>query len=169
MSFIEDLKASSAIGSGDYDKAIEIYKRKLKENNKDNLALVMIAYCYEWKDDMEKAIEYANKALVADPTDFLMLLLAARYWSAKKDIDKTYHYACRAIENPPEMLPDMPEWLFWLFKPLFLIPKFRNLDKRMKKDINKHQQRKFKNLKWAKKYKRWYEAKYGPGEEKPVH
>lgn len=169
MSFNEDLKASSAIGKGDYETAIEIYKNKLEDDEKDYFALTMLANCYEWKEDMEKAIEYANKVLVTNPTDFSMLFLAARYWSSLKDIDRTYHYACRAVENPPEVLPEIPRWIFWFFKPLSIFPRFRNLEERMKKDVAKHKLRGMDDLKWAKKYKKWYEVKYGTGDEKSIH
>jgi len=164
-----DIKAAKAVGSKDYDTAIEIYKGKVEENETDSFALSMLAHCYEWKKDMESAIEYANRVLGVVPTDFSMLLLAARYWSRQTDNDRTYHYACRALEHPPEPSPEIPQWNFWILKPLSVFPKFRNFEKKAKKDMARHEMKDKDNLKWAKEYKEWYEIKHGPGEEKSIH
>ena len=57
MSFSKNLKASAAIGAGDYETAIDIYEKKLDEDADDYLSLTMLAQCYEWKEDMDTAIE----------------------------------------------------------------------------------------------------------------
>ena len=169
MSISEDVIAARAVGSQDYDTAIAIYKKKLAADAKDSFSLSMIAHCYEWKKDMETAIGYANKVLVEDPTDFSMLLLAARYWSGIEDIDRTYHYACRALDNPPEAIPEIPKWVLRIFRVFSIIPKFRNFDKKAKQDLARLNKEDKDNMEWAEEYKRWYEAKYGPGAKKSLH
>ena len=169
MNIRDDIKAAKAIGSKDYDTAIGIYRKRVEGDEKDSCSLAMLAHCYEWKGDVGSAIEYANRVLVADPTDFSMLLLAARYWSAKHDEDRTYHYACRALDNPPNTNPEIPKWVFWILKPLYIFKKFRNFEEKCRKDFEKDENKDKENLDWAREYKRRYEARYGGDEKKFVH
>ena len=54
------MRAARAIGNGDFDAAIGTYKETLAKDERDTLALNMIAQCYEWKGDLNNAIQYAN-------------------------------------------------------------------------------------------------------------
>ena len=156
------MSAAKAAGAGDYDAAIDLYKKSLIKDQKDIIALNMIALCYEWKGDLENAVQYANKSLAINPIDFDMLMLAARYWRKMNDDDKTYHYACRIIENPPEPFPSIPKWLFWVVKPLSLIFKgLRNIEERSTNDFAENERNNAKGVEWAKEFKIWYESKHG--------
>lgn len=161
MSFSEDIKASRAIASSDYDTAIDIGSSRLEKDKADLASLYMLASCYEGKGDKERAIEYANKALVVDPNNFYTLMIAARYWLSLNDADRTFLYVCRIVDNPPIQVSENSEWVFWLLKPLSIFRRFRHLEKNMKRDLLKANVSVKNNLKWANKYKTWYEENHG--------
>ena len=162
MSFRDEMRASKAIGSKNYDAAIEIYKKKIEANPIDYIALSMLAHCYEWKDDRETALEYANKQLAQYPKDFYTLILAARCWSEKDNEDQTYNYACRALENVPRSEPeDMSMVTYFVFKLLSVFKKFRKLPSKARESNLAFMKHYKENLEWARQYKQWYEAKHG--------
>ena len=169
MSFNEDIKASKAIGSGDYNTAIKIYTSRLEKDENDLISLQMLACCYEWKDDKERTIEYANKALVVDPNNFSMLMVAARYWLSLNDADRTFLYACRVVDNPPIQVPEIPKWVFCILKPLSIFRRFRHFEKNTKMDLSKNDERDEDNLKWANEYKVWYEENHENKQNKTFH
>ena len=111
------MRASQAVGSKNYDAAIEIYKKAIETDPADYFALSMLAHCYEWKGDGETALNYANKQLAQYPKDFYTLILAARCWAKKDNEDQTYNYVCRALENVPRAEPeDIPKITYLIFK-----------------------------------------------------
>ena len=162
MTFFDEMRASKAIGSKNYDVVIEVFKKRIEINEADSEALSMLAHCYEWKGDKETALEYANKQLSQNPKDFYMLLLVARYWFEKNNEDQTYNYACRALENVPRAEPeDIPKALYFILKLLSVFKKFRRLPSLAKKgDLNfkKHYK---ESIQWAWQYKQWYEKNHG--------
>jgi tetratricopeptide (TPR) repeat protein len=151
---------AQAIGATEYNVAIQVLEQALKKDNTDYFAMSMLAQCHEWSDNMDCALDYAQKLLDNEPDNFSMLLLAARHWQRKGNEDRTYLFACKALVNPPPPMPEAPQWLFWLFKPLSLIPKFRNFEMSAKSDFEKLDHENIKNLIWAEQYKAWYEDKY---------
>jgi tetratricopeptide (TPR) repeat protein len=160
------MNASKAIGSKNYDIAIDIYKKRLEADESDLFALSMIAHCYDWKGDREIALKYANKLLAQDPTNFEMLLLAARYWSHNNNEDQTYSYACRALENVPHSKPDdIPIWVYWLLKFLSIFKRFKRLESRVKESGLKYEKYHKDSIEWAWQYKKWYEEKHGSTKE----
>jgi tetratricopeptide (TPR) repeat protein len=160
MSYLEELKASKAIGAGNYDIAIDLYKKRLEEDESDQDALSRLAMYYEWKGDMESAIQYANKRLAHNPRDFHTLLLAARYWSKNGNEDQTYNYACRALENVPRAKPhDIPKVIYWLCKFLSIFKRFRGLYSEAKRSQSGYEKYYKENIEWARQYKEWYESK----------
>lgn len=159
------MRASKAIGSKNYDAAIEIYKKKIEADPADYFALSMLAQCYEWQGDRETALEYANKQLAQYPKDFYTLILAARCWSEKDDEDQTYNYACRALENVPRSEPkDMSRVAYFIFKLLSVFKKFRKLPSKAKESNLAFLTHYKESMKWAWQYKQWYEAKHGTNE-----
>ncbi len=159
MSFLEMMKASSAVGTKNYDAAIDACKRMLDEDKEDYFATSVIAVCYEWKGDIAQAIIYADKLLTRFPNDLEMLLLSARYWAKSGDEERTYQFVRRALENSNEKTYEIPKWPFKLMKPLSVFKKFRGLEERAKKDEKNYQKNREEQLNWAKQYKAWYESK----------
>ncbi len=161
MTLLDEMRASKAVGSKNYDVAIEIYKKRLEADETDSFALFMLAHCYEWKGNREAALEYANKRLAQDPKDFYTLLLAARYWSDKNNEDQAYNYACRVLENVPRAEPeDIPKVLYFILKLLSVFKRFRRLVSKAKEgdlEFKKHHK---ESIEWAWQYKQWYEAKH---------
>jgi tetratricopeptide (TPR) repeat protein len=161
MTFFDEIRASKAVGSKNYDVAIEIYKKRLEADERDSFALSMLAYCYKWKGDREAALEYVNKRPAQDPKDFYMLLLAARCWSEKDNEDQTYNYACRAIENVPRAEPeDIPKLIYFMLKPLSIFTRFRRLASKVKESDFKFKKHYRESIEWAWQYKQWYETKH---------
>ena len=158
MSFQEQIKASKAIGAGNYDAAIAAYKRILEEKKDDPFALSMLAFCYEWKGQSGRAILYADKVLARFPDNFDMLLISARYWSESDD-ERAYQFVCRALENTAQAASDFPRWLLWLMKPLAIFKKYRGLEEKARGDATAHKKYKEEHLNWAREYKAWYELK----------
>jgi len=162
MTFLNDMRASKAIGSQNYDVAIEEYKKRIEADETDSFALSMLASCYEWKGDKETALQYANKQLAQNPKDFYMLLLAARYWSDKKDEDQTYNYACRALENVPRTEPgNISKMTYFIFKLLSVFKTFRKLPSKAEEGHLKFKQHYKESIEWAWQYKQWYESNHG--------
>jgi len=161
MKFSDRMRASKAIGSRNYDLAIEEYKKIIAADEKDSFALTMLAACYEWKGDMETALKYANQTLAQNPKNFYMLLLAARYWSNKDDEDQTYNYACRALENVPrEEFENIRKVINFIFGLCSIFKKYRGLEARAKKDEIEFKKYYKESIEWAIQYKQWYEAKH---------
>jgi tetratricopeptide (TPR) repeat protein len=163
LNISKQLKASKAVGAKNYDLAIEQYIKILESNQKDQFALTMLAHCYEQKGDKVNALNYASRVLDQDPRDFEMLLLSARFWSELGDEERSYNYACRVIENAQEFTPAPPTWLLRLLKPLSIFKKFRGIENKAKIDWSNHANYKKDSVKWAKKYKEWYELKHSNG------
>jgi hypothetical protein len=160
MSYLEELKASKAIGAGNYDIAIDIYKKRLEADESDQQALSEIAMCYGWKGDMESSMQYVNKLLAQNPANFHMLLLAAKYWSSKSNQAQTYNYACRALENVPSSKPeDIPKVIYWLCKFLSIFKRFRGLYSAAKRSQSGYEKYYKENIQWARQYKEWYDSK----------
>lgn len=159
MSFREKMIVAKAIGSRNYSGAIESCKRMLSENEEDYFAIALLAYCYEWGDDIANSIIYADKYLARFPNDVDMLLLSARYWATSGDEERSYDFVCRAIENRLETPKEIPNWLFWLIKPFSILNKYRGLEKNAREGVQLNKQWKEDNLEWATQYKEWYESK----------
>jgi len=159
LSFRENMIAAKAIGSKNYPAAIESCKRMLSENEEDYFAIAMLAYCYEWGGDIANSIIYADKYLSRFPNDLDMLLLSARYWSTSGDEERSYNFVCRAMENRTEKPTEIPNWLFFLLKPISILKKYRGLETKAKEGVQIDKQWKTDNLEWARQYKTWYESK----------
>ena len=160
MSFRDQMIASRAIGSKNYDTAIDAYKRLLIENKEDYHATGMLAFCYEWKGDIAQAIIYADKFLTRFPNDLQMLLLSARYWAQSRDEERTYSFVCRALENANEETHEIPRWPFKLLKPLSIFFKrLRGLEEKAERGEQINKKYREDQLNWAKQYKAWYESK----------
>ncbi len=169
MAFLDDMRASkaigSAIGSKNYDAAIEICKKKLQTDPADSFALSSLAFCYERKGDRETAMEYVNRQLAQYPNDFYMLLIAARYWSEKENDDQTYNYTCRALENAPRGEPDdVPKVAYFIFKVFSIFKKYRKLPHKAKESNLAFKQYYKESIEWAWHYKQWYEEKHASNE-----
>lgn len=159
MPLLNRAKVSKAIGSGDYDAAIEACRQMLADDKEDYFALSTLAFCHEWKGDTGRAVFYADRLLARFPNDLDMLLLTARYWSESGDEERTYRFVCRAIEHSAEKTPGIPSWLFWLMKPLTILKKFRDLEDQARYDIQGCRKYRVDHLIWANEYKTWYEWK----------
>jgi tetratricopeptide (TPR) repeat protein len=163
MNFFNNMRvrAAKAIGSRNYDAAIEAYKKMLETDEPDSYALTMLAVCYESKGDMETALKYANQELAQNPKNFYVLLFAARYWSNKDNEDQTYNYVCRALENvPSEEFENIRKVINFIFRLCSIFKKNRGLEARAKKDeitVTKYNK---ETIEWAIQYKQWYEAKH---------
>lgn len=154
-------KAEKAIRKKDYDSAIKIYTEVLEENENDSTALSWIAHCYEWKGDLGQAVIFAERYLKHNSSDFDMLSLVNRYWSGKEDKEKIYQFACRLIENAPDRLPDMPNWIFWLLSPLILLARLigvKDFKERTNQVLLSRNREIEKSLEWARKTKTLYET-----------
>jgi tetratricopeptide (TPR) repeat protein len=153
-------EASRAIRNKDYSYAIELYKDALKENEKDEDALMLISYCYEWKGDLEKASSFADKYFEFDPSNFQMLSLALRYASQENDRQKMYQLACQFLENPPSQLQAPSSWMYWLFSPITFLLKIIgvNAKKDLQHFLTENNQALNETRAWAKQYKTYYEA-----------
>ena len=157
MHFFDEMKVTVAIGSSNYSKAIKICLELLERDPRDLFALEMLASCYDWTKNVDLAFEYSERAIEINPNDLSMLMLSAKYWISKNDYEKAYLCACKMNEAKPVELPSLPEWLIYLFKPLSIFPKFRNIDKAVKQDIDHSKDPNRKEIEWALKYKEWYE------------
>ena len=160
MTFLDDMRASKAVGAKNYNVAIDLYKKRVEADKTDSFAISMLAFCYEWPDNMEFALKYANKQLSQDPTDFHMLLLSARCWDELNDEKQAYIYACRALENIPQSEPkDMPKLGQMILKLLSIFKRYRGIDTRAKEGDLEYAKYHKECIEWARKYKQWYEDK----------
>lgn len=154
------MTASRAIGTKNYDTAIDAYKRLIDENKDDYHAIGMLAFCYEWKGDIAQAIIYADKFLSRFPSDLQMLLLSARYWAQSGDEERAYQFVNRALENSDEKTHEIPRWPFKLLKPLSIFfKKLRGLEEKAERGEQINRKYREDQLNWAKEYKTWYESK----------
>ena len=160
MHFIDELRVSVAVGSSNYSKAIEICQKLIEKDHGDLFALEMIASCYDWTKNVDLAYEYSEKALAISPNDLTMLMLSAKYWINKSDYEKAYKYACQMQEVKPIVRLSIPAWVLYFFKPLSIFPRYRNIDKAVKQDIEYSKDPNRKEIEWAEKYKKWYEENH---------
>jgi len=151
---------TKAIKVRDYDKAIVIYKKALRQQENDLSLLRGIAKCYDWKGDLENAYSFADQVLAINPNDFDMLLLACKYWFEKKNEDKTYKYVCKILTTTPKKYTNELKLAFWIAKPLSIIFKsLRDTNKELASSFSEHGDRNVEVIDWAKKFKEWYESK----------
>jgi len=162
-------QAVKAEGAERYAEAIDIYESMLEKDENDDVALKLIARCHERVGDITSALKYANKSLSANPNDFSTLILAARCWNEAGNNEKTYEFACKAVENHPDEYPEIPKWVFFIFKILSIFPRFKNLGKRAARDIEGHNNYDDKAYEWAEKFKKWYESNRDHIKDKTLH
>ncbi len=160
MKFAENIKASKAIGADDFDTAIQIYKKRIENDETDIVSLKMIANCYCWKDDDENSFYYATKALKIEPEDFNMHFLVAMYWLSRKENKNVYKSVSLALENPPEVISKLPKLTILIVKLIGCIFWFKkkNLSKSIDDYCNSYNEENEAKLKWAREFKDWYES-----------
>lgn len=157
MNFKAQMEAGKTVGSKDYNAIIELFEARLKADDKDLQALMMLATYYDKVGNSEAAIESATKALAILPTDFEMLVLAAGHWHEQKDHERAYHYVCRAVENPPKTGPGVAKLILPILRVVSVFKKYRNIEKRAREEMANHEHNARARLDWARGYKSWYE------------
>lgn len=159
MSYLDNVKASKAIGAKKYSVAIEIYERMLATDKNNPYTLSMLAICHEWNGQKDLAFKYANQRLAQDPDDFQMLLVAARYWAEHNNVEETYNYACRILEVPPPVeAADMPKFVILVLRLLSKLKKYQGIVTRADEGTTEYNKNIRESVDWAKKYKEWYES-----------
>ena len=159
MRYLDNMRASKAIGAKKYDVAIEIYKRMYEEDKNDPYALSMLAICYEWNDQKDLAFNYANQRVSQDPNDFQMLLVTARYWAANNNSKETYNIVCRILENAPSVeTANMPKLFIAVLRLLSKFKKYQGIESRAIEDTEEYNKDIRESIAWAKKYKEWFES-----------
>lgn len=169
MRFRTAIKVGKAAGSKDYNAIIELFEARLKADEEDLQALMMLAQYYEKSGHSDASMEHATKALAIVPTDFDMLMLVASYWHEQKDHDRTYHYVCRVLDSSPQRAPGMVKKLILsMLKMLSSFKKYRHVEQRAKEELANHEHNSKACLDWAEAYKTWYEERHA-AESHTVH
>lgn len=158
LGFKEGIRLARATGSGDYASQIEICEGQLERDPKNFAALAQLARCYDQIGKPDLSIELANRALEELPANFAMLIHAAKYWARSEDAARAYHFCCRAVESGPDQI-ELPGWVSLAFRLISILPKYRDLERRMVEDQQRSKKRDETDYRWALGYKLVYESR----------
>ena len=172
MTFLQQCRASAAIGRGDYSGAAQLYTTMLHVHPSDTFAESMLALCNARLGRHDVAIATAVRLLEKKPASRPLLRLLTECYVATGDYEQAYRFAGLALSAPPLERP--PLWSLALLRlPLELLAwsRGRNVAKvrrELRADSWIDHDRQW--TEWAIGFKRWYDAQRNhDAPNPPVH
>lgn len=93
QNFLLKYRASLYLKNGEKQKALELYKKVLNQNNKDYDSLIKLSQIYEENNDLKNAKAVYKKLLILDPTNLVFNHNLAKIYYLEenyKEADKIY-------------------------------------------------------------------------------
>lgn len=159
---------SRMIGQQEFDRAIDYLRSGLKGDASDLSSLEMIAHCHHWSGSETEAITACLAALDYDPNSFAMHALLAPLLSEKGEHESAAMHVRRGLENYPEPLPEIPNFILSTFKLLSrFAPKLSDAGPNVALEQIEAEHRAW--LDWAKDYLDWYDKTYDDKQSPTEH
>ena len=100
-----EMCAVRRMGAGEYEEALECYRKMMEKVKPAVYHWEKIARCYEWVGESEKAEGAAHRALEADAESFDALRLLARLSIAQGHYAQAREYVHKALAAPRRSAP----------------------------------------------------------------
>jgi tetratricopeptide (TPR) repeat protein len=145
-----------AVGRNDVARIEAICTEALRADEKDGMALMVLADTY-WRNlQPEKALPPALKALEGDPADFYALRIAAGIYADRGEHALAHGFAKRLLGANPPILPPARA-VSRVLSSFTWLGKARRLKERVERDEAQSKTSYTDWVRWAKEYVAWYE------------
>lgn len=159
--FIKDLKIARLIGKGDFDRAIEILTRSLKNSESDVFTLETIAMCHQSAGRVELAIQAAYKAYELDSTSFGAVSKLGELHASLGRHHEAIQFVRAGLAIPQQQIPPTPKFVLKIFNALARVfPRLKGSLREAEMIANNPDMIHQPWLDWAHKYVEWYENTY---------
>ena len=150
---------SRAVGRNEIENVETLCSEALAADQRDLMALMMLAEAYWRNQRREDALTVALQALEVEPDQFYALRIVAGVYAERGEHEPAYRYARRLLDasKPPGVrnISRILAALAWL-------PAVRRLKELVDHDERETESSYSEWLHWANGYVRWYETRYQP-------
>lgn len=157
MKLLAMMALGRAVGRNDVEQIEVICSQALAADQRDPMALMVLADTYWRNKQFEKAMPPALQALELDPKDFYAIRIVAGVHAERGEHEFAYHHAkCLLTADPPTFPPTKETSR--LLAPLSWLPSVRRLRARVARDERENETSYVEWMQWAKGYVSWYES-----------
>jgi len=149
---------SRAVGRNEMEKVKTICTEALAVNQRDLMALMVLADTYWRNQRREDALAIALKTLEVEPNEFYALRIVAGVYAERGEYDPAYSYAKRLLGADTPHFPPT-KTVSRMLAPLAWLPAIRRLKERVGHDEQETKSSYSEWLQWANGYVRWYESR----------
>jgi cytochrome c-type biogenesis protein CcmH/NrfG len=157
MKLLAMMALGLAVGRNDIEQIESICSKALALDQRDVMALMVLADTYWRNKQFEKAMPPALQALKLDPKDFYAIRIVAGVHAERGEHESAYQHAKRLLAAGP---PDFPptKAASRILAPFSWLPKIRRLRERVARDEKENETSYAEWIQWAKGYVSWYES-----------
>src|SRR5262245_19491529 len=145
-----------AAGRNDIARIEALCAEALRANERDGMALMVLADTYWRNGQPEKALPPALKALEVDPADFYALRIAAGVHAERGEHAIAHAFAKRLLTANPPVLPPT-KTVSRILSPFTWLGQVRRFKERVERDEVQTKTSYADWVQWAKEYVAWYE------------
>lgn len=146
-----------AVGRNDIGRIEQLCTEALQLDERDGMALMVLADTYWRNRQPQNALPPALRALEIDPNDFYALRIIAGIYAERGDHALAHTYAKRLLAaEPPAPLSTGAVSRF--LRPFTWLEKARRLRARVERDEVESRTSYTDWMQWAKEYVSWYES-----------
>jgi tetratricopeptide (TPR) repeat protein len=145
-----------AVGRNDIARIEALCAEALRADERDGMALMVLADTYWRNRQPEKALSPALKALLVDSADFYALRIVAGIYADRGEHALAHAFAKRLLTAGPPILPPTKA-VSRILSPFAWLGKVRRLKERVKRDEMQSKTSYTDWVQWAKEYVAWYE------------
>lgn len=146
-----------AVGRNDIARIEALCTEALAVDERDGMALMVLADTYWRNRQPEKALPPALRALEVDPADFYALRIVAGIYADRGDHATAHAFAKRLLTANPPILPPAKA-VSRILGPFTWLGKARRLKERVERDEVQSKTSYTDWVQWAKEYVAWYES-----------
>ena len=145
-----------AVGRNDIARIEVLCTETLRADDRDCMALMVLADTYWRNRQPERALPPALRALEIDPADFYALRIVAGVYAERGEHALAHTFAKRLLDaDPPPVPPNKAVARF--LTPFTWLAKARRLKERVERDEMETKTSYTDWVGWAKEYVAWYE------------
>jgi tetratricopeptide (TPR) repeat protein len=150
-----------AVGRNDVARIEALCTEALRMDDKDAMALMILADAYWRNRQTDKALSPALKALGLDPSDFYALRIVAGIYAQRGEHALAYTFAKRLVTAEPSR-PPPTKAVSRILSPFTWLAKVRRLKERVDLDELDSRTSYADWMQWAREYVKWYESSSQP-------
>jgi hypothetical protein len=145
-----------AVGRNDIARIEALCTEALRADDRDGMALMILADTYWRNRQPDKALPPALRTLGIDPADFYALRIVAGVYADRGEHALAHTFAKRLITADPPAGPPTKA-VARILRPFTWLAKARRLKERVERDEVQSKTSYTDWLQWAKEYVAWYE------------